>query len=326
MKKILIALMVVLLSLVIFGASSVIAAEKKVVGIAHYSTADQGAALYATIARKYCEEQGWEYVFFDANNDAEKQAKDFQDLINMKVDAILTVPCDSVAISDSVIAANNAGIPVLLMDRSCKEGDFLCLVQSDNEKHGYDSGVAMNNIAKTQGATNIKAIEILGDMATSAGQERSAGFQRAAKEFGFTILQSMPAEWDTDKGYAMVMDGFTAHPDANALFLPSDNCYAAAALSALDQLKLLKKVGESGHIIITCVDGGSDALDGIRNDLIDATASQQVSYMPIAALEYFAKYINSELKATANEVVELGPIVVTKDNVDSKELWANNLE
>jgi ABC-type sugar transport system substrate-binding protein len=318
--------MLVLISLVICGGSSAIAAEKKVVGIAHYSTADQGAALYATIARKHCDEQGWNYVFLDANNDAEKQAKDFQDLINMKVDAILTVPCDSLAISDSVIAANKAGIPVLLMDRSCVEGDFLCLVQSDNEKHGYESGVIMSKIAKAQGVTDVKVIEIYGDLASSAGKERSAGFQRAAKEFGFSILQSLPADWDTDKGYAMVMDGFTAHPDANALFLPSDNCYAAAALSALDQLKLLKKVGEPDHIIITCVDGGSAALDGIRNNDIDATASQQVSYMPIKALEYFAKYVNGEMAATANEVVELGPIVVTKDNVDSKELWANNLE
>lgn len=301
------------------------AADEVVVGIAHYSTADQGAALYATIAKKTCDEQGWKYVFFDANNDAEKQAKDFQDLINMKVDVIMTVPCDSAALSDSVIAANAAGIPVVMMDRSVEEGDFLCLVQSDNEPHGYESGVAMYKAAQAQGVEKLKVIELLGDMATSAGQERHAGFERAAKEFGFEIVQSLAANWDSDQGYAAVMDGFTAHPDANALFLPSDNCYASAAVSALEQLNMLKKVGEEGHIIITCVDGGSAALDGIRNDVIDATASQQVSIMPIKALEYFAKYMKGELTATANEIVALGPIVVTKENVDSKELWANNL-
>ena len=266
------------------------------VGIAHYSTADQGAALYATIAKNYCDEQGWAYTFLDANNDAEKQAKDFQDLINMKVDVILTVPVDAAAISDSVIAANQAGIPVCLMDRSCEEGDFLCLVQSDNVKHGYESGIAMAAAAEAQGYKEVKVIELLGDMTSSAGQERHEGFTQAAEEKGLTVVQSIAANWDSDEGYAAVMDGFTAHPDANALFLPSDNCYASSAISALEQLGMLKAVGEAGHIIITCVDGGSAGLDGIRDGYVDATASQQVSYMPIAALEYFAKYMNGNLK------------------------------
>ena len=121
------------------------------------------------------------------------------------------------------------------------------------------------------------------------------------------------------------MDSFPSHPDANALFLPSDNCYASSALSALDQLKLLKPIGDKKHIVITCVDGGSAGLDGIRQGTIDVTASQQVSYMPVAALEYFEKYLNGELEATANEIVELDPIVVTKENVESKDLWANQL-
>jgi ABC-type sugar transport system substrate-binding protein len=162
-------------------------------------------------------------------------------------------------------------------------------------------------------------------MTSSAGKERSQGFEQAAQEFGFEIVQSIPANWNSDDAYSGTLDGFTAHPDANGLFLPSDNCYASSALSALDQLKMLKAVGEEGHIIITCVDGGTAGLDGMRDGYVDATASQQVSYMPVAALEYFQKYLDSELEATANEIVALEPILLTKDNVDSEELWANQL-
>lgn len=295
------------------------------IGIAHYSTADQGACVYANIAKKYCDDHGWEYVFLDANNDAEKQAKDFQDLINMGVDAILTVPVDAAACSDSVLAANDAGIPVCMMDRSTEEGQYLCLVQSDNVAHGYQSGVAMKDAAVAQGIDpkDLVVVELLGDMTSSAGKERKEGFEKAADEFGFQIVQSIDAGWIADKGYNAVMDGFTAHPEANALFLPSDNCYAAAALSALEQLNMKKAVGEDGHIIITCVDGGPDGLDGIRDGFIDATASQQVSYMPVAALDYVAGYFDGKYTATAGEKVALEPIVVTKDNVEDDQLWAN---
>lgn len=302
------------------------ATEAKVnIGIAHYSTGDQGACVYANMAKAYCDDHGWSYVFLDANNDAEKQAKDFQDLINMGVDAILTVPVDAAACSDSVIAANEAGIPVAMMDRSTEEGEFLCLVQSDNEVHGYESGVAMVDAAKAQGLepADMVVVELLGDMTSSAGQERKAGFERAAAEFGFTIAQKIEAKWDSDLGYNAVLDGFTAHPEANALFLPSDNCYASAAMSALEQLGLLKAVGEEGHIIITCVDGGPDGLDGIRNGFIDATASQQVSYMPTAALDYVASYLRGEISATEGKIEALAPQLVTIDNVEDPNLWAN---
>lgn len=295
------------------------------IGIAHYSTADQGACVYADMAKAYCDEHGWNYVFLDANNDAEQQSKDFQDLINLNVDAILTVPVDAAACSDAVLAANEAGIPVAMMDRSTEEGAYICLVQSDNEIHGYESGVAMKDAAEAQGLKpeDLIVVELLGDMTSSAGMERKAGFERAAEEFGFQIVQQIEAKWDSDLGYNAVLDGFTAHPEANALFLPSDNCYASAAMSALEQLGLLKAAGEDGHIIITCVDGGPDGLEGIRSKYIDATASQQVSYMPTAALDYIASYFEGKVTATEGTIEALAPQLVTLDNVDDPSLWAN---
>ena len=107
-----------------------------------------------------------------------------------------------------------------------------------------------------------------------------------------------------------------------SFFLHTD-CYASAAMSALEQLGLLKAAGEDGHIIITCVDGGPDGLEGIRSKYIDATASQQVSYMPTAALDYIASYFEGKVTATEGTIEALAPQLVTLDNVDDPSLWAN---
>jgi len=303
-------------------------AKAKKIGIAHYSTQDQGAYIYAQVAQQYAKSKGYDVVFLDANNDAQKQATQFEDLINMKVDAILTVPVDAAALTDSVIKANKAGIPVAMMDRSTQGGQFLCLVESDNVEHGYQAGLAMVDIAAKQGIAvkDLKVLELQGDLASSAGLERSQGFQKAAKEKGFKILQSLPTMWNTDKAYNCVLDGLQAHPDANAIFLPSDNICCNACVSALKQLKLLVPAGQKGHIVITSVDGGPDMLAAIKAGNTDAMAAQQVTTMPVKAIDYITQYFNGQMQATAGKVEKFPPAMGTKDNINSKDLWANSIK
>lgn len=72
----------------------------------------------------------------DAQNDSAKQANDVADLIQSKVDVLIVNPVDSAAISNSVIAANQAKIPVITIDRSSDKGDVAVHIASNNVKGG----------------------------------------------------------------------------------------------------------------------------------------------------------------------------------------------
>ena len=73
---------------------------------------------------------------FDAQNDTAKQSNDIEDMIQKKVDVLIINPVDSSAIAASVKDANDAGIPVITVDRSSSSGKVLTLVSSNSTKGG----------------------------------------------------------------------------------------------------------------------------------------------------------------------------------------------
>ncbi|MDU1359063.1 MAG: substrate-binding domain-containing protein, partial [Citrobacter freundii] len=72
----------------------------------------------------------------DAQNDTAKQNNNIEDMIQKKVDILIINPVDSSAITPAVKDANDAGIPVITVDRSSDGGKVLTLVASNSKKGG----------------------------------------------------------------------------------------------------------------------------------------------------------------------------------------------
>jgi len=73
---------------------------------------------------------------YDGQNNTNKQSNDVEDLIQKKVDVLIINPVDSSAITPEVKSANEAGIPVIAIDRSSDGGKVLSLVASDSRAGG----------------------------------------------------------------------------------------------------------------------------------------------------------------------------------------------
>lgn len=304
------------------------AKKKLVFGLTMPEIKTDGFTAMANGVKAQAAAVGAELLVFDSNNDAQKQMTHFEDFIAKKVDAILFTPVDSGALSEAVKKANAAGIPVVAMDRSVKEGNLVALIESDNVEHGYQAGLYMAEAAKKVGMDpkDLKVLELQGDLATSAGQERSQGFQKAAKELGMTIITSLPTYWDPDKSYNATLDAFQAHPEINAIFEASDSIMCAAVNSALEQIKRLVKVGEKGHIIVTTVDGCPIVIKAIKESTVDASAVQSILKFGVDGIDFAVKAANGEAKLDANATSRLAPIKASIENVDSKDLWANAIK
>ena len=300
-------------------------AAKLVIGLSMPEIKTDGFTAMANGVEMYADEAGVELRVVDANNDAATQMSQIEDFISQGVDGIIMCPADSGALSEAVKKANEANIPVVCMDRSVTSGDITALIESDNVEHGYQAGLYMAEAAEKAGIAlaDLKILELQGDLATSAGQERSEGFQKACTEKGMTIVTSLPTYWDPDTAYNATLDAFQAHSDINAIFEASDSIMCAAVNSALDQLGKSFKVGEAGHIIVTTVDGCPVVIDAIRDGSVDATAVQSILTFGQVAIEKIIAAANGEISVTANETQRLAPVKATIDNVDSTDLWAN---
>ncbi|MEG0750650.1 MAG: sugar ABC transporter substrate-binding protein [Oscillospiraceae bacterium] len=257
----------------------------------------------------------------DAQNSAEEQTRQIEDFITAKVDAIIFIPVDSAAMVSAVKAANTAGIPIVSMDRSVEGGDLTALVESDNKIHGEQAAELMLKAAEAQGlkAADLKVLELLGDQASSAGLERHEGFSEKCKSLGITIVSSLPTHWQADEAYSSTLDAFQTDANINAIFEASDIAMHSGVISALEQLSKKAPAGEDGHIIITTVDGGPQGIDNVKQGFIDGIAQQSLLDMGGMAMEAAAHAIKGE--AITEPIIRISPVLVTKENAESKDLW-----
>ena len=127
---------------------------------------------------KYAADKKVSLKLSDAQDDAARQANDVQNFISQNVDAILINPVDSDAIVPVIKEANNANIPVILLDRGSNGGEVLTTVASDNVEAGK---MAAEFIVKELGE-NAKVFELSGVPGASATVDRGKGFNDIAKE------------------------------------------------------------------------------------------------------------------------------------------------
>ena len=103
---------------------------EKTMAILMHSVADEFIYSVGKKAQEYAEEQGYTVSFYHADNVADTQASQINDVLAMGVDCIILAPVDADALSDSVAAINEANIPVTLIDRTVTEAEMKTALDS----------------------------------------------------------------------------------------------------------------------------------------------------------------------------------------------------
>ncbi|MEY8536925.1 substrate-binding domain-containing protein [Lactococcus muris] len=245
------------------------------------------------------EKAGTEINVSDAQNDAAKQTNDVQNFISQNVDAILINPVDSDAIVPAIEAANNANIPVILMDRGASGGEVLTTVASDNVEAGK---MAAEFIAKEAGK-NAKTLQLSGTPGASSTIDRGKGFDNAAKDT-LDVLSSQSANFDRATALNTTQNMLQANKDVQAIFAQNDEMALGAA-------QAVKAAGLS-DVIIVGIDGQPDAQEAIKEGRLTATVAQQPAKMGEIALQAAIDHFEGK----DVEKTTVSPIfLVTKENV-----------
>ncbi|MFA1714441.1 ribose ABC transporter substrate-binding protein RbsB [Peribacillus frigoritolerans] len=210
---------------------------------------------------KEAKEKGMKVTVVDAQDDTAKQISGIEDLILQKVDVLLVNPTDSAAISSAVKDANDAGIPVITIDRSSDEGDIETFIASDNVAGGE---MAAEYLVKELGE-KAKVVELEGVSGASATRERGKGFHNIADK-QLDVLTSQTAEFDRTKGLNVMENILQGNKDIQAVFAHNDEM----ALGAIEAIKAAGK-----DIIVVGFDGNDDALKAVENGELKATIAQQ---------------------------------------------------
>lgn len=272
------------------AAASGASGKKVTIG---FSVSTQNNPFFVTMAKSVeaqAKKVGATVKIVDAQNDPAKQANDITDLIESKVDVLIINPVDSAAISNSVIAANKAKIPVIAIDRAADKGDVAAFIASDNVKGGE---MAADFIVKKLGE-KASVAELEGIPGASASRERGEGFHKVADQ-KLTVVAKQAADFDRSKGLTVAENILQANADVKAIFAQNDEM-------ALGAIGAAKSAGK--QILVVGFDGTADGLKAIEDGTLAATIAQQPDKMGEIGVDTAMKLAKGE-KVDAKIAVDL---------------------
>jgi ribose transport system permease protein len=197
----------------------------------------------------------------DRETDVERQYQIIENLIQQGVDAILLAPSGSKELVPAIRKANDAAIPVLLLDTRIDDdaaasvgAKVVTYIGSDNFEGGAVAGRYLADYLG--GAGNVIIIEGISGHETA--DQRRLGFLHGIENFpGIHVVASQTANWERALAYNVAENLLQAHPEIDAIFAANDEM-ALGALEAVDAAQRLDEVAIVGF------DAIPDALDNIR--------------------------------------------------------------
>ncbi len=304
-KRIALALVAVLvLALAACGEPAIdeLPDEEITVGLSISTLANPFFVTLRDGAQEAADAAGVELVVADSRDDASTEADNMQDLIVQEVDVIIINPVDSDAAVAAVESANQAGIPVVTVDRGVTGGEIVSHIASDNVLGGRLAGELLFELIGGSG----KVAQLEGIPGTSAARDRGTGFEEAlAAAEDIELVTSVTANFSRDEGFTVAQDVFTAHPDLDGLFAQNDEM-------ALGALEAAEAAGIADDLIIVGFDAADDALAAIADGQMHGTVAQLPAEMGKIGVEQAVAVAQGE---TVDAEIPVEVEVVTEDNV-----------
>ena len=285
---------------------------------------------------KYAKEMGIDILApVNSNNDPAQQITDMNNMVNLGAKGIVVGPIDSAAISRALDNAAAKGVKVVAVDVAPTQGTVAMVVRADNHAYGANACRYIGEHVKSG-----KVVQIMGDLASVNGRDRSEAFRACLKNYPGLSLLEIPAAWKGDVAATALDSLLTANPDVKAIYMQAGGVYLSPTLQTLRRKQMLFPAGDAKHIVIVSNDGIPQEYDAIRRGDIDATISQPADLYAKYGLYYIKAALEGKtFKAGPTDhdstIIQLSPgmledqlpaPLVTKANVNDKNLWGNTLK
>jgi len=251
----------------------------------------------------------------NANGEVEEQIKQIQYFIDKKMDVIVIIAIDDLALSDVVAKAKKEGIKVIAYDRLIRNANVDLYISIDNEAVGELMAHAIiDNIGKSGSIIQIK-----GSPTDYNVQMVQTGFEKVIKTTDIKIDYAEYSDnWVAENGFSVTDEYLSKGKVPDAIMCGNDTL-AATAIKALLEHRLGGKV---------CVVGQDADLEACQR-IVEGTQYMTV-YKPVENLAReaaitavnMATGVPLELRETMNDgsydvpYKRLDPIAVTKQNMD----------
>jgi ribose transport system substrate-binding protein len=255
--------------------------------------------------------------------DSDSQAQQIEQVISDKPDALVVLPQDGEALTPVAQKAENAGIPVINVDRLFSAPDAAtATILGDN----YQIGVSAADYIGEELNCKGNVVEVQGLAGISVTEERTKGFvdelKKVCPDGGIEIVAKQPGDFNPDTGLKVMENILQAQDQIDAVYTHDDDM-------AQGVVQAIRNAGREDEMFLTGVGGSQDAMAQIKEGgLYRATflynpsmAASAVNMARLIALgEGFSELVPPEVPRQ----VIVPAATVTQQNVEDYEEYAFN--
>jgi ribose transport system substrate-binding protein len=255
--------------------------------------------------------------------DSDSQAQQIEQVISDKPDALVVLPQDGEALTPVAQKAENAGIPVINVDRLFSEPDAAtATILGDN----YQIGVSAADYISQELDCEGNVVEIQGLAGISVTEERTKGFadqlKKVCPDGGIDIVATQPGDFNPDTGLKVMENILQAQDQIDAVYTHDDDM-------AQGVVQAIRNAGREDEMFLTGVGGSQDAMAQIEEGgLYRATflynPSMAASAVNMARLIALGEGFEELVPPEVPRQVIVPAATVTQENVSEYEEYAFN--
>ena len=216
----------------------------------------------------------------DEKGDATEMITGVTALINQGIDALVISPFSPESMSSVMALAEDAGIPVIVVDIGTGGANVDAFIRSDMygggqlagqyflDSVGGGSGEASGASEESAAPTSKNVAIIKCETSATYAITRGEGFKDVVSRAGYTVVDEQHGDSSKDKAYGIMVDYLAKYgTDLAAVFCENDQM-ALGAAAAIDEQ------GLTGKILVYGFDGNDDAIAAIKEGTMAGTVAQ----------------------------------------------------
>ncbi|MEA4897180.1 MAG: substrate-binding domain-containing protein [Christensenellaceae bacterium] len=277
-------ILTILVALMMLSFAFAASASALKIGATYYSLQNEFTMRMDNAGKKYCEENGIEFLSYDGNYDAATQLAQVETMIADGCDAIILNPQDAIACAAAVELAHNAGIPVVGVNTMVESDLLTSYVGSQDVSAGED---IMNYMIKYLGKDAFNIVIIEGPMGQSAQLQRIEGITNVLANYpNIKELARNTANWSRSEAMSLMETWISTFGDEIDAVIAENDEMALGAREAI--------VAAGKDIPCIGIDGITDAVAAIQSGNMIASDFQNAEGQMTGAIEIAAKAVAGE--------------------------------
>lgn len=266
----------------------------------------------ADAAKAEAEELGYETNVASHDDDPNKQSELIDAAISQGAVAIILDNAGADASIGPIQKAEDAGIPVFLIDREINETGIAKSQIVANNAQGA-AAVAEEFVAALPEGGNY--IELTGKESDTNAGVRSEAYASVISQYPELVsVAQETANWSQDEAFTKVETLLQRNPDVQGIIAGNDTM-ALGAVAAVEAAGLLDQIKIAGF------DGSPDAVEAIKAGKLVATGLQPAVLISELAVQQAHSFITTG-ETGEDEKQSIDCIVINAANADSYTLFA----